>query len=47
MPIAYSASVKAGVGFRPFMYLCMFMASISYFNIPMARYPFLSLAYPP
>lgn len=37
MPIAYSASLKAGVGFRPFMYLCMFMASISSFNIPIAR----------
>ena len=37
MPIAYSASAKAGVGFRPFMYLCMMMASISSFNIPIAR----------
>ena len=37
MPIAYSASLKAGVGFRPFLYLCMYMASVSSFNIPIAR----------
>jgi|EP00670_Eutreptiella_braarudii_P005498 di/tricarboxylate transporter len=43
MPIAYSASLKAGVGFRPFMYLCMFLAHISSFNIPIARAPNLMI----
>lgn len=37
MPICYSAAMKVGVGFRPFMYLCMMMATISSFNIPISR----------
>ena len=37
MPIAYSAAQKVGVSFRPFMYLCMMMTTISSFTIPISR----------